>query len=66
MANKKFKVGDLVQLKSGGAVMLVQRVTEVVTEDGGITYFMYCIWHDKKHRHNEREYHQDLLQLFKA
>ena len=58
MADTKFKVGDLVQLKSGGAIMVVQ-YTKWQREDVKIT----CIWHDKNHRHNEYTYPQTLLKL---
>ena len=38
-----FQPGDLVQLKSGGPVMTVEQVSEVMTGGQGV----WCIWFEK-------------------
>lgn len=40
------KIGDVVQLKSGGLVMIVQDIGDY--SSCGIDYGVYCVWFDNK------------------
>lgn len=56
-----FKVGDVVELKSGGATMTVQHVADDRAEGFGIT--VTCGWHDKTHKLHVAGFPADMLQL---
>ena len=50
----KFNSGDLVELKSGGPVMAVERVSPSFNDEGGSSYS--CTWFaGDKHQHNQFE-----------
>ena len=53
------KPGDLVQLKSGGAVMVVCE-PERMDPQGVIR----CVWHDKNHQPHSVAYGESQLRLF--
>jgi uncharacterized protein YodC (DUF2158 family) len=44
MADEKFNIGDVVQLKSGGPKMTVTHVGQMAT--GGTTLTAWCAWFD--------------------
>lgn len=50
-AEQKFKIGDVVQLKSGGSLMTVEGYNEFDE------MLVMCVWHEKSksHRDNYRE-----------
>lgn len=56
-----FKVGDVVNLKSGGATMTVQHVEDARSEGFGVT--VTCGWHDKTHKLNVAGFPADMLEL---
>jgi len=77
MADTKFKVGDLVQLKSGGAVMVVEYIEisqaweeQEYDDDGELTgqiikheesIGIHCRWHDKEDRPQHKVYDTEIL-----
>ena len=58
MAEKKeFKIGDVVELKSGGAEMTIQKITQ---SSQGETAF--CVWQDDKNKDFSKSYPTAVLQ----
>jgi uncharacterized protein YodC (DUF2158 family) len=56
MADKKFKTGDQVQLKSGGPTMTVEVYS-------GMTEKVHCRWFDPvKHDLKEADFEEDMLE----
>ena len=53
----KFKIGDVVQLKSGGPQMTVMKI-----EDSEVT----CLWFNAKQEEKNGKYHEGLLRKYKA
>lgn len=51
---QKFKVGDIVQLNSGGAMMTVEGYNPL---DANV---VMCVWHEKNKSQREN-YHEDTL-----
>lgn len=49
----KFKIGDVVQLKSGGLAMTVSKIQGIIT----------CAWFDKDYYLREANFNQDALML---
>jgi len=46
MANFKFKIGDKVQLKTGGPIMMVES-NQVLTRTEGRPIYVDCVWFDE-------------------
>jgi uncharacterized protein YodC (DUF2158 family) len=64
---QKFKIGDIVTLKSGGPSMTVSRVmTESDFKLGDVFSGNYqCTWFDDKNKHNQQFFPQDSLVIDK-
>ena len=58
MAEFKFKVGDLVKLKSGGPNMTIM---DTATDQEGVKYYYTCRWHDDKSGFGERNFIEESL-----
>ena len=58
-----FKPGDVVMLKSGGVPMTISKVGFDRTSVGGhpVPDSVWCHWHDREGRHDQGEFHPDLL-----
>jgi len=56
MAEQRFKIGDRVELISGGPAMTVTRYEPKDSED------VVCQWFDKNDNRKEKAFHQDTLQ----
>ena len=52
------KIGDVVQLKSGGVKMVVQSFCS-----GAWDGFVFCVWQDSSGTHFEKQYHPDTLTI---
>lgn len=50
------KAGDLVQLKTGGCLMTVER-----TDDGATYNYVYCIWFDDVGELRKNTFHKNSL-----
>lgn len=62
---RKFKVGDLVRLKSGGPLMTVKDVYDdpnnpFLKDYGG---YVKCTWFDEKNALRSSEFQQDTIEL---
>ncbi|TZF85241.1 YodC family protein [Cognatilysobacter lacus] len=55
----KFKIGDVVQLRSGGPHMTVQNIGEYVVANPGVM----CVWFDGSKK-LEDVFHPDSLELY--
>lgn len=51
---KKFKIGDVVQLNSGGSLMTVEGYNSLDAK------LVMCGWHEKN-KHQRENYHEDTL-----
>lgn len=58
MSNKKFKIGDEVQHKSGGPKMVVK---DYEPKDGE---YATCEWFDNSQNPKEKSFHQDTLRPY--
>jgi uncharacterized protein YodC (DUF2158 family) len=56
-----FKEGDHVQLKSGGAEMIVTRIEQI-----GDLIVVYCVWIDEGHQVQRAPFPADVLELAKS
>ena len=58
MTDQKFKVGDVVQLKSGGPTMTV---TDVAGTDA-----VSCVWFDSNNKETSGKYPEAALNIYKG
>lgn len=61
MAETEFKAGDLVMLKAGGPVMVVDRVFERESYSNESTTYR-CTWFSGA-KHNREDFHEEALML---
>lgn len=57
---EKFKIGDIVQLKSGGPEMTV---SSLMKSSFGYNGKVKCDWFDKDNKTNRAIFHQDQLEI---
>jgi uncharacterized protein YodC (DUF2158 family) len=57
MEEEKFKIGDIVQLNSGGLPMTVNNIIEE---------FIYCWWHSKDGILMKEKFNKDMIKLEQA
>ena len=62
MAEQKFKVGDVVVLKSGSLAMTVTGYA--VDVDGN--QYVSCEWHDNKNGFGQRNFVEDSVEIYEA